>query len=350
MNPNNLTKRYRRMTKPGFWILLALLVVHCKQEMKVTIMSPEFTINGKTTPSGTATNGANALSGSIETEVKITNRFASTVAEPDIPHRWYVDGIEQSQASNVFEHAFIYPGTYEVRHCLGDDTCAHVFLLVREIGIPVPDSISGPEATQSISQAKPEPIPRKNPESPAPVSPKDYQNSTSMSDASSSSSTNLPHPGGELSKPVEEPVHEAKLTGKTAKAGLSVSAFDASCSKWVESGQILIRPKALCQLNSATLVANGSGKASVRILEGGTPLESMNIILTEGKTQFTFSEWDLRLQPGKTYTLQFSTLSSGGTKPKIANISGCSASPKGGSGIVLDYGTQLILFDLTYSL
>ncbi len=276
-----------------------------------------------------------ALQDSIDKYAVVVNVMDSVYfegkpsASPDID-LWYLDGklIEKGKAK--FKLAFEVPGYYQIKHCLGLYDCATRYINVQGVlpfveEVPEPleivseDAPKGPKVPRSGAGGKPNPpvVDTSRPPRPPPPPP-----------------------------PIVKPPESFKNTVIT---GLASGSYKADCAKWVESASIKLKPKEFCLLHTAVLYSNSRGKVRINLTDGGDYNESMSIVVTEGRTQFAFSDLIPVLYPDRVYTLTISGVAgSDGEKPKIANISSCNVSPKTTLALAVEYGTNSVLFDINY--
>ena len=251
-------------------------------------------------------------------------------ASPD-KELWYLDGKLIEQGKSKFKYSFEVPGFYQIKHCLGLYDCVTRYIGVQEV-LPFVEAV--PEPVEIVNEKQPKAA--KGPRSGAGGNPKPPVVDTSRT----------PPPPPPTPPPVVKPPESFK---NSAITGLSSGSYKADCAKWVESASIKLKPKEFCLLHTAVLYSNSRGKVRINLTDGGDYNESMSIVVTEGRTQFAFSDLIPVLYPDRVYTLTISSVAgTDGLKPKIANISSCNVSPKATSALAVEYGSNSVLFDINY--
>lgn len=326
-------------------ILLISLLIGCnakpKEEIKITQF---FTIDG-TELNIDVTGIPDSLDKDVyQTEVNKSVRFQGPAAiAPDIDI-WYIDGNEIAKGKGQFERIFDLPGLYQVRHCHGLYNCATRYVYVRNAA-PAAKEVS------MVYEENPTPEPVDRSPVRGPKKPKNEPRAIQPEPV-------MPPASPQTEKPVEKPIEKlvSKPVGKppesfknSAITGLSSGSFRTDCAKWVESASIKLKPREFCLLNTAVIYGSGPGKVKINLSDGEGYNESMSVLLTEGRTQFAFTDLIPVLYPDRIYTLTISTISgSEGVKPKFANVTSCSVSPKTTSALAVEYGSNSVLFDINY--
>lgn len=333
------------MSSRAFGLLLISVLIGCNAKPKEEVKPTQFfTING--TELNTDVVGIpDSLDKDVyQAEVNKTIRFQGPPAiAPDI-NLWYIDGNEIVKGSGQFEHIFDLPGLYQVRHCHGLYYCATRYVYVRN---PVPVVEEVPEVYEE--KPIPEPVNRTPTKEP-----KKQRNEPRAIKQEYLMPPVPPQAEKPIEKPVEKPVN--KPVGKppenfknSASTGLSSGSYKSDCAKWVESASIKFKPREFCLLNTAVIYGSGPGKVRITLSDGGDYSESISILLTQGRTQFAFSDLIPVLYPDRVYTLTITTISgTDDVKPKFANVSTCNVSPKTTSAMAVEYGSNSVLFDINY--
>lgn len=320
------------------WIFMLLAFIRCNPKPKETeTVSQYFTINGTEFNhdfSGIPDAQDNDV---IKVGVDSILKFQGPAATPPEENQWVIDGRVMEKGKDHFEYSFEVPGLYQVKHCHGLYNCAIRYILVKE---PEPLVEKTPITSKEVKIIPPARI----------AIAKQKTNEDKVSAQIHEKAPDIKVTPSEPDPPkVIHPLIPPETYKNIVTTGLSAVSFNADCAKWIETGSIKLKPKEFCLLHSASMFGNGPGVVTITLADGEGYNQSMRIILTEGKTQFTFTELLPVLYPGKVYTLTFSTI--GGdtnNKPKIANISSCSAKAKTTPALQIEYGSNDVLFDIIY--
>ncbi len=314
------------------FLMLCFLLVLMSCNSKPVVSLPTnsyFSINGNL-----LSTDISVLQDSIDKYAVVVNVTDSvsfegrSSASPDMD-LWYLDGKLIEQGKSKFKYSFEVPGFYQIKHCLGLYDCAIRYVSVQET-LTVVETVQ--DQVEIVSEDPPEvkkgPRPGNGGKPPTPG-------------VDTTSSPPPPPP-----PPIVKPPESFKNSGIT---GFSSGSYKTDCAKWVESASIKLKPKEFCLLHTAVLYSNSRGKVRINLTDGGDYNESMSIVVTEGRTQFAFSDLIPVLYPDRVYTLTISGVAgSDGEKPKIANISSCNVSPKTTLALAVEYGTNSVLFDINY--
>ena len=133
-------------------------------------------------------------------------------------------------------------------------------------------------------------------------------------------------------------------TKSTAGALSSRICSSAGSEDWSNGSIITLKPKVRMELIEAKVKVDKGGSVSVTLLEGNEELGESSAYVNKGLSQLVLSDLYVTMDAGKTYKLKIAP-SSG---QNLENISNCNPGGSSGPHFDLNYGGQIILFDIKY--
>jgi len=333
------------------WILGT--ITSCQSEVPA-ISKPDnldFTINGKSVPSGYVGIPASDNEDVYQTKVGDTIRLLDENVGIAYKRTWII-GDKVHPSTSAVCRPYLAAGLHKIQLCEGGNVNC-VFKYIHVSGPTIADvtyTYTNSEAEEHREQGTTSIESEVTQREKEPQAPNVSSNETKKPEPTKNIDPVPEKKPKEASKPPERKSTIADYNSPGAKVGLAGSNYNSSCAEWVESGKITFKVKKALVIDEAWVYGESQGRMVVTLSDDKGGKESTQKLVLAGRTQLKFIDLEPELFPGRTYTLTFYSKEENGSKAKLGNIKSCASISRQASNrdIEIIYGSDCLLFDLKY--
>ncbi len=333
------------------WILGAM--ISCQSEVPAVVKPDQlnFTINGKTVPSGYVGIPDPENEDVYQTKVGDTIRLLDDNIDIAYKRTWII-GDKVHPSTSAVCRPYLAAGLHKIQLCEGGNVNC-VFKYIHVSGPTTSDvtyASANSDAEERMDQGTTSIEPEVTHKEKEPQASKVSTDETAKPEPPKNIEPVPEKKPKETSKPPERKHTIADYNSPGAKVGLAGSNYNSSCAEWVESGKITFKVKKALVIDEAWVYGDSQGRMAVTLSDDQGGKESTQKLVLAGRTQLKFIDLEPELFPGRTYTLSFYSKEENGNKAKLGNIKSCVSIPRQASNrdIEIIYGADCLLFDLKY--